>query len=66
VARTALIINASGAVHYGPASAAEARQKWDTLRKLPVGDSAFELWESDGGRRRTIKVELPSEAKKKR
>jgi hypothetical protein len=62
VARTALIINAAGAVHYGPGLASEVRQVWDALRKLPVGSTELELWESDGGKRRTIKVEFPAPA----
>lgn len=66
MARTALIINAAGAVHYGPGLASEVRQVWDTLRKLPLGADELELWESDGGKRRTIKVALPAEPKKKR
>ena len=60
MARTALIINAAGAVHYGPGLASEVRQVWDALRKLPVGGDELELWESDGGKRRSIKVELPA------
>lgn len=68
MARTALIINAAGAVHYGPGLASEVRQVWDALRKLPVGGDELELWESDGGKRRTIKVQLPQAepAKRKR